>query len=153
MAREIALKADSTYVFDKAYCDYDWWLKIDKNKSRFVTRLKSNAAITVIETREIAVKASGQIKEDAIFYLSNKNPRAGKKLQYTKPIRRITVLRADKENPLFLVTNDLNSDALIIAKLYKNRWLVELFFKWVKQNLKIKRFIGRNENAVHSSDK
>lgn len=149
VGREVPLRTGATYVFDKGYCDYDWWLKIDENNI-FVTRLKRNAAIQIIENRAIKPEISGVIKEDAIFCLSNKHPRAGKKLRYTKPLRRIEVARADKETPLILVTNDLDRDPLIIAELYKSRWLIELFFKWIKQNLKIKHFLGRSENAVQT---
>ncbi|WP_416352104.1 transposase [Undibacterium sp. 5I2] len=63
-------------------------------------------------------------------------------------MRCITVARADKPTPLVLATNDLNSDALTIARRYKERWDIELFFKWIKQHLKIKQFFGRTENAV-----
>ena len=149
VAHQITILKDTTYVFDKGYCDYDWWLKIDENDSRFVTRLKKNAAIQIIEKRPIESAASGVIIEDAVICFTNKNPRAGKKLRYTKPLRRITVKMFDKQEPLFLVTNDLKIEAQDVANLYKNRWLIELFFKWIKQNLKIKRFMGRNENAVN----
>lgn len=149
VAHEIALQENATYVFDKGYCDYDWWLKIDKNNSRFVTRLKRNAANRVIETREISSELSAMILEDAIIVLTNKNPRAGKKLHYTKALRRITVKIKDKNEPLILVTNDLDNAAVTIADRYKSRWFIELFFKWIKQNLKIKRFMGRSKNAVY----
>jgi putative transposase len=148
VAREMTLQEDATYVFDKGYCDYDWWLKIDENKSHFVTRLKRNAAIRIIETRTIRPEISDLISEDAIICFNNKNPRAGKKLQYTKPLRRI-IVKLENKKDLILVTNELNIDAQEVADLYKSRWLIELFFKWIKQNLKIKRFMGRNENAVH----
>jgi putative transposase len=149
VAKKLPLRKNATYVFDKGYCDYDWWLKIDQSDSRFVTRLKSNAAIKVIETRIIDDEAlASNIIEDAICIFTNKNPRAGKKLHYVKKLRRITIKRANKDAPLILVTNDLARNALEIGALYKSRWLIELFFKWIKQNLEIKRFMGRNENAV-----
>jgi len=148
VAREMTLQENATYVFDKGYCDYDWWLKIDESKSHFVTRLKRNAAVRVIETRAVRPEISDLISEDAIICFSNKNPRAGKKLRYTKPLRRI-ILKLENKKDLILVTNELNIDAQKVADLYKSRWLIELFFKWIKQNLKIKRFMGRNENAVH----
>lgn len=63
-------------------------------------------------------------------------------------MRRITVVRPDKLRPLILATNDLTSSALEIAQQYKKRWAIKLFFKWIKQHLKIKQFLGRFENAV-----
>lgn len=147
IAKKIALQENATYVFDKGYCDYDWWLSIDQANACFVTRLKNNAAIRLIQQKVVTEDASQIIEEDAIIGFRNKNPRAGKKLNYTKPLRCIKVKRQDKA-PLVLITNDLNRDALEVAELYKSRWLIELFFKWIKQHLKIKRFIGQNENAV-----
>jgi putative transposase len=69
-------------------------------------------------------------------------------LYFGKTLRRITVARPDKDRPLILATNDLTRSALEIARQYKERWGIELFFKWVKQHLKIKHFLGRSENAV-----
>jgi putative transposase len=149
VAREITILEGATYVFDKGYCDYDWWLKIDENNARFVTRLKKNAAIQIMEIKPIESAISETIMEDAVISFANKNPRAGKKLLYTKPLRRIIVKMVNKQEPLILVTNDLKSKAQEIADLYKKRWLIELFFKWIKQNLKIKRFMGHSENAVY----
>lgn len=146
VGQELSLRHGATYVFDKGYYDYDWWLKIDEH-SHFVTRLKRNAAVKIMENRAIKPEALEVIKEDAIFCLSNTHPRADKKLRYTKPLRRIEVARPGK-SPLILVTNDLDKDPLLIADLYKKRWLIELFFKWIKQNLKLKKFLGRSENAV-----
>ena len=148
VAREMMLQENATYVFDKGYCDYDWWLKIDENRSYFVTRLRRNAAIRLVESKPIRPALSDFIVEDGLVCFSNNNPRAGKKLQYTKPLRRITVRLGDKKD-LILVTNELHIGAQKVADLYKRRWLIELFFKWIKQNLKINRFMGRNKNAVH----
>jgi FOG: Transposase and inactivated derivatives len=63
-------------------------------------------------------------------------------------LREIVVARPDHEGPLYLLTNDLNRPAAEIARLYRERWEIELLFKWLKQNLKIRRFLGRSENAV-----
>jgi len=147
VAREMVLQSGATYVFDKAYCDYNWWLKIDEKGSHFVTRLKNNAAIRAIQTRSIPAEESSIIEEDVTFCFANKHPRGGKKLLYNKPLRRVVVKRDDGKT-LNLVTNDLTSKALQISETYKRRWLVELFFKWIKQNLRITRFMGRSETAV-----
>jgi IS4 transposase len=65
-------------------------------------------------------------------------------------LREVTVARPDKDAPLYLVTNDFDRPAAEIARLYKERWEIELLFKWLKQNLKIRRFLGRSENAVRT---
>jgi putative transposase len=148
VARGLDLQPRAIYVFDKGYCDYSWWYTIDQTGSIFVTRLKKNAAVKIVEQRPITDQVSETIEEDAIIVFSNTHLRGGKKLLYTEQLRRITVKRADKDTPLFLVTNDLNSDAVDVANLYKRRWLIELLFKWIKQNLKIRCFMGRSENAV-----
>jgi len=67
---------------------------------------------------------------------------------FKKPLRRVIVKRPDKTTPIILVTNDFEKTAEDIAALYKKRWDIELFFKWIKQNLKLKTFLGRNENSV-----
>jgi putative transposase len=80
--------------------------------------------------------------------LSNRVPRGGHRNPYTRRLRRIVVARPDHETPLVLATNDLESDALQIAADYRARWQIELFFKWIKQHLKIKRFLGESETPV-----
>ena len=141
--REVHLESGAKYVFDKGYCDYGWWWKIDRVGAYFVTRLKRNAAIEVIASHP----CSGHIMSDDIIRLSNKRP-GGKKNPYTKPLRRILVHREDHEEPLVVLSNLMDAPAQAVADLYKRRWAIELWFKWIKQNLKIKRFLGRSENAV-----
>ena len=82
-----------------------------------------------------------------LFLFKNKNPRGNKKNLYQSQLRRVVVKRKDKP-PLVLATNLLEVPAAIIAELYKERWGIELFFKWIKQNLRIKKFLGKSENAV-----
>lgn len=140
----IDLESDATYVFDKGYCAYNWWAQIDECGAKFVTRLKANARITVQEQRPVT--ADG-VLADEIIVLSNRNPGAGRRNRYTTPLRRVTIERPGK-TPLLLVTNDCERSATEIGNAYKARWQIELFFKWIKQNLRIKRFLGRSENAV-----
>jgi putative transposase len=144
MGRRWPVLSDTVYVFDKGYCDYNWWWSIHKKQAYFVTRLKNNAAI-VMENVETVV--SEVVLEDGMFKLKNKHPRGGKKNLYTSQLRRIVVKREGKK-PLVLVTNLFSVPAETIAALYKARWDVELFFKWIKQNLRIKKFFGRSANAV-----
>lgn len=147
--REIEIEKSATYVFDKGYCDYNWWFDIHSAGATFVTRFKRNAGITVINQRDIPEEASDVILSDNVVTFKNKRP-GGKRINhyYGQDLRQIIVPREDKERPLIIATNDMKSSALQIAALYKRRWEIELFFKWIKQNLKIKKFLGRSENAV-----
>lgn len=147
-AREIELEAGATYVFDKAYYAYNWWHKIDQAQARFVTRFKRDAALVVLHQRKIAQSAKGIVLKDEKVRFKNKHPGGGRINHYEKPLRRIVIAREGHRSPIILATNDLRSSALAIAMLYKKRWAIELCFKWLKQNLNIKRFYGRSENAV-----
>lgn len=140
----IELEPGVTYVFDKGYCAYNWWAQIAARGAKFVTRLKTNARTEVVEQRPAT---SEDVLADEIIRLSNRNPGAHRRNRYSAPLRRVTVARPGKA-PLVLVTNDCERPASEIAAAYKARWQIELFFKWIKQNLRIKRFLGRSENAV-----
>jgi hypothetical protein len=147
--REMELESGVIYVFDKGYCDYSWWWRIAKSKSRFVTRFKSNARLAVVKRRKIAKNARGTILKDRWVKFANKNPGGGRRNPYTKTLRYIEVSRKEqKQPPLVLATNDLKSSALKIAERYQQRWQIELFFKWIKQHLRIKRFVGKSYAAV-----
>lgn len=148
MARDVPLQKDALYVFDKGYCDYRWWHEIDQVGAHFVTRFKRNASLKIIETRTIPDDAAHLVLSDEIVQLKNRNPGGGRTNPYIKSLRRVTVLRPDKPTPIVLATNDLVSSALQIAERYKQRWDIELFFKWMKQHFRIKKFLGRSENAV-----
>lgn len=144
---EFEIEAGHTYVFDKGYCDYNWWWLIEKKNAKFVTRLKRNASILVEEERPVN-DVSGHIISDDIVRFKNKHPRGGKVNEYESTMRRVTVARPDKDTDLVLITNDKASSPEKIAELYKKRWEIELYFKWIKTNLKIKKFLGRSKNAV-----
>jgi IS4 transposase len=147
-ASTMMIEEGKTYVFDKGYCDYNWWFKIKKEKAKFVTRFKTNAAVRVEEYKEISDKNKDLILEDCLVKFKTKNPRGGKVNEYYgTSLRRITVKR-DNGSTLVLASNDLESPAETISQYYKRRWQIELFFKWMKQHLKIKKFVGRSENAV-----
>lgn len=148
-AWSMPVEAGALYVFDKGYNDYNWWHKIDKAKALFVTRFKYNASLTVLEQLEIPQHEADLVLSDELVKFRSKNP-GGKRVNryFDQPLRRVTVNRPDKANPIVLATNDFTSSALEIAQRYKERWGIELFFKWIKQHLKIKQFLGRSENAV-----
>jgi IS4 transposase len=145
--RTLNPEAGVVYVFDKGYCDYRWWWQIEERGAKFVTRFKSNARVEVVSERAIARAGKGQILSDQRVKLSNKNPGGGRRNPYVKALRRIVVAREGRD-PMVLATNDLKSSALRIAEHYRQRWQIELFFKWIKQHLRIKSFLGRSENAV-----
>jgi len=140
----------ATYVFDKGYYDYSWWFKLHEAGSFFVTRLKKNAGVEIVKERTIKEADQGIILEDSTiqFKHATSSTNHTRNAYYGKTLRRIVIARPDKDKPIVLVTNDKKRTASQIGALYKQRWDIELFFKWMKQNLKIKQFLGRTENAV-----
>ena len=145
VARKAPIVPGAVYVFDKGYLDFGWWHAIDATGAVFVTRLKANTKRRDIQPRP--VQGDG-ILEDNDLKIGHAAPRGGaKNLLFNTSLREILVEREGK-TPMRLVTNDLTRPAADIAALYKERWQIELLFKWIKQNLKIKRFLGRSENAV-----
>jgi IS4 transposase len=144
----VPLEPGALYVFDKGYCNYNWWKRIDDTGACFVTRFKNNAALVGQEERVIPLAEQGLVVRDEIVRFKRRRP-SGKRINhYDKPLRRVTISRPDKATDLVLATNDLDSPASEIAQRYKERWEIELFFKWIKQHLKIKSFFGRSSNAV-----
>jgi IS4 transposase len=143
-AKAMPIEPGATYVYDLGYYDYGWWAGLDDAGCRFVTRLKKNTPFSVV--KENRVPKNSNIVRDCIGHLparlanSRKNP-----LQV--PVREISVI-IDTGKLLRIVTNDLDAPAEEIADLYKQRWQIELFFRWVKQTLRIRHFIGVSENAV-----
>ena len=101
------------------------------------------------KARKVPKNAQGQILSDELVTFANRSPGGRRRNHYTRALRRIEVAREGKD-ALVLATNDLTSSALSIAQAYQDRWDIELFFKWVKQHLNIKRFLGRSERAVRT---
>jgi putative transposase len=134
----------------KGYCDYNWWKAIEDKGSHFVTRLKKNAAYTLLHTYPVAEEDKGFILKDSLITLSNKHPRGGKNNDLAgSPLRLIEIRHpSSTEKPFHIVTNAVNASASSIAGWYKERWSIELLFKWLKQNLKIRRFLGESRNAI-----
>lgn len=143
-AKEMPIEGGATYVFDLGYYDYGWWATLDTAGCRIVTRLKVNTPFEVVENRP--VPAGSPILSDRTGYLpkrlaaSRRNPMPGL-------VREIQVM-IETGKVLRIFTNDLTASAQEIAGLYKRRWAIELFFRWVKQTLKIGHFFGTSENAV-----
>jgi hypothetical protein len=143
-AKAMKVEAGATYVFDLAYYDYGWWAHLDAQGCRIVTRLKTNSPVTAVA--ELPVPDGTSILSDRIGHLPARMSRS-RRNPFHDPVREITV-RIATGKVLRLVTNDLDAPAQEIADLYKQRWQIELFFKWIKQNLKIRHFLGTSENAV-----
>lgn len=144
IGRQIEIEAGATYVFDKGYCHFGWWKKINDSKALFVTRVKSNTRLRAIKQRYIRkVYGDGfKVLQDAEVVLASKGDS-----RLPIPLRRIKVKR-DQGGTITLITNDLNRSAVEIAQLYKARWQIELLFRWIKQHLDIRKFLGLNENAA-----
>lgn len=142
-AKAMPIEPGTTYVFDLAYYDFAWWAELDAKGCRFVSRLKSN---TPLEVTAPAAPAEGDILSDRIGLLPRRRA-ASRRNPFAGPVRELTV-RISTGKIIRLVTNDLKAPAEEIADLYKQRWQIELFFKWVKQNLRIRHFLGTSENAV-----
>jgi hypothetical protein len=143
-AKAMPIESGATYVFDLGYYDYGWWATLDRACCRMVTRLKVNTPFDVVEDRPVPPGSS--ILSDRTGYLpkrlaaSRNNPMSGLVREIQVTIETGKVLR--------IFTNDLIASAQDIADLYKRRWAIELFFRWVKQTLKIGHFFGASENAV-----
>jgi hypothetical protein len=143
-AKAMPIEPGATYAFDLGYYDYGWWAAIDDVGSRFVTRLKKNTPLTVVHAN--AVPADSNVLSDRIGHLPSRLA-ASRKNPLQVPVRELRVV-IETGKVLRIVTNDLDAPALEIADIYRQRWQIELFFRWIKQTLRIKRFIGTSENAV-----
>jgi hypothetical protein len=143
-AKEMPIDPGATYVFDLGYYDYGWWAKFDFAGCRIVTRLKANTKLSVVAGN--AVEKGSNILSDRIGHLPQRMARS-RENPFQDPVREICV-KIETGKVLRILTNDLDAPAQEIADLYKRRWQIELFFRWIKQTLKIKHFLGRSENAV-----
>ena len=138
------IEPGATYVFDLGYYDYAWWNKLDEAQCRIVTRFKRNTALAVIE--ELPVKPGGPILSDRVGFLPQRQG-GGRRNPMRDAVREVQI-KTDTGKVLRILSNDLDASAEEIAELYKRRWAIELFFRWVKQVLRITRFLGISENAV-----
>lgn len=143
-AKTMPVETGATYVFDLGYYDFAWWAQLKARGCRIVTRLKSNTPLRIIEDRPVL--AGSNILADRIGHL-NQRIGAGRANPYVDAVRELTV-RISTGKIIRVVTSDLEAPAQEIADLYKRRWQIELFFRWVKQTLRIRHFLGTSENAV-----
>ena len=145
-AQAMPIEPGATYVFDLGYYDYAWWARMDAAGCRIVTRFKSNTPLRVIA--ELPLPEASAILSDRIGLLPRRQANS-RKNPFSDPIREVRV-RLETGKELRILCNDLDAPAQEIADLYKRRWAIELFFRWVKQTLKIRHFLGRSENAVRT---
>lgn len=143
-AKAMPIEAGATYVFDLGYYDYGWWARLDAAGCRIVTRLKSNTPLR--PKAELPVAEGSPILSDRIGLLPARQA-ASRRNPFQDPVREVQV-RTESGKLLRIVSNDLDAPAEEIAALYRRRWDIELFFRWMKQTLKIRHFFGRSENAV-----
>jgi len=138
----IVFEPAAFYIVDKGYYDFERLYQMDQAKAFFVIRAKKNLQFKRLYSHH-ADKSKGLICDQTIKLTGTKS-----KFLYPDKLRRIKFYDETKPKTYIFLTNNFELDALTITKLYKNRWHIELFFKWIKQHLKIKKFWGQSENAV-----
>jgi len=134
-----ALSPDSILLVDRAYIDFMWLYSLTKSKLFFVTRAKSNMSYTITGQHDVPLK-KGVVSDYCIRLNDHKD--------YPEELRLVTYINPDTGEEIQFLTNNFKFAASTIAEMYKSRWAIETFFKWIKQNLKIKSFLGTSKNAV-----
>jgi len=142
VARRLVLPRRSIVVFDKGYSDYAWLKSLSEDGVFFVTRARANIDATTLA--EHVVSEASSVRFDRRIALAGKRPRE----MAMKPLRLVGYTCPETGREYLFLTNIKHLAAQTIADLYKSRWQVELFFKWLKQNLKLKGFLGTSRNAV-----
>jgi hypothetical protein len=143
-ARQMPIEPGATYVFDLGYYDYAWWAQFDAAGCRIVTRFKANTPLQVV--KELKVAAGSNILSDRIGFLPSRQAKS-RRNPMQDAVREVRVT-TETGKVLRILSNDLDASAEEIAALYRRRWAIELFFRWIKQILRITRFVGTSENAV-----
>jgi transposase len=143
-AQAMPIEAGATYVFDLGYYDYAWWAQLDEAGCRIVTRFKTNTPLN--KARNLIVPPDSDVLSDRIGFLPARQAK-NRKNPMRNAVREITVM-TETGKMLRILTNDLDAPGQEIADLYKRRWQIELFFRLIKQTLRITHFMGRSQNAV-----
>lgn len=149
IGKQTPIETGAAYVFDKGYCDFKWWTNIHAAGAFFVTRPKSNTRFSVVAERPVnPARGDGftVLDECEVKLASTGDSRLPMRLRRVR-IQR-DALKDGKPQTIVVITNDMTRPAIEIAALYKARWAIELLFRWIKQHLQIRRFLGENENAV-----
>ena len=140
-ARSLQLPKGSIVVMDRGYNDYTWYNRLNSQGVFFVTRLRKNACYRVTERRRV-IKSKGLTSDQTIHLTGTKASNC------PIPLRRIGFKDVETGIQYYFLTNNFELAASTISEIYKARWQIELFFKWIKQNLQIKSFLGTSRNAV-----
>ncbi|MGH6820426.1 MAG: IS4 family transposase [Methylocella sp.] len=143
-AKQMPIEKGATYVFDLGYYDFAWWARLDGAGCRLVTRFRSNTPL--LAPRDMPLAKGSDVLADRIGFLPARQA-SNRKNPMQSAVREI-VVKTETGKKLRILTNDLDAPAQEIADLYKRRWQIELFFRVMKQTLKISKFIGRSDNAV-----
>jgi len=143
VARRMRFDPGTILVIDRGYIDYEWFVELTLQGVFFVTRLKDNAVYEVVEERK--VPKNRNVLRDQIVFFPGQSPAEPSEEYF---FRLVEIWDEEKEESIVFLTNNREFGATTIAAIYKDRWQVELFFKALKQNLKIKTFLGTSSNAV-----
>jgi hypothetical protein len=142
-AKRMTFAPDTMLVFDRGYADHNWWLQLTRQKVHFVTRLKDSVEYGIVE--QLPVPEGGNILRDEVILLCSQQDMGSE-----ARLRRVEVWVEEKHESMVFITNNFRLAASTIAAIYKERWQIELFFKALKQSMKIKTFVGTTENAVQT---
>jgi len=140
VGRTLRFQPGTIVVFDKGYVDYDWWRQMTANGVYFVTRFKRDLKIEVVEERE--VPKNSNVRRDQVIRITPYRK------DFTLTLRLVTIWDEEKQEEITFLTNHLKFGATTIARIYKERWQIELFFKALKQLLRVKTFVGTSANAL-----
>jgi hypothetical protein len=143
VARQMQFAPGAILVFDRGYTDYEWFTNLTQQAVYFVTRLKENADYGVLEKREVPQRR-GVLRDEVIFFY--KLAQAGQDAYF----RRIEFYDEERDRVLVFLTNHLELAAATVAAVYKERWQIELFFRALKQSLRVKTFVGTSANALQT---
>lgn len=142
VAKKLLIPEGSYLAIDRGYHDFDQYKSYNDNNIRFVTRKKTNARYKILKSHD-PDKSQGILSDEIVEFTGYQTHK-----KYPGPLRIVRYLPDESDKELEFLTNDFELDAFTITQIYKARWEIELFFKTIKQNLKIKRFIGNSTNAV-----
>jgi hypothetical protein len=145
VARTQTFAPGTVLVFDMGYIDYAWLAQLQRTGVVFVTRFRANTDYHVTASRPVPTRGGVQADEQ----IALDGPRSRQKYPADLPLRRLVVTVPDRDEPLVFLTNQVQWGPTTIARVYKDRWQIELFFKALKQNLRVKTFVGTSRNALH----
>jgi len=138
----LPIEPGAYYVMDRAYNDYKRLYRLHQHHAWFVVRAKNN--LTTVRRHSRPVDKTTGLRSDQIVMLKDRRTRA----KYPQPLRRVSFFDVEQRRRFVFMTNDQVAPALTVTQLYRHRWQIELFFKWIKQHLRIKHFFGTSSNAV-----